>query len=52
LKVSFQGCSEVAGVCYPPTQRTFSLTPSAMEVRPNEVASVSLKNQFRKQVSQ
>ena len=52
VKVTFQGCSEVAGVCYPPTQRTFALTPGAKEVRPNEAAPLSLGAQFRKQVSQ
>ena len=52
VKVMFQGCSEIAGVCYPPTQRTFALAPGAKDVRPNEVAPVSLGSQFRKQVSQ
>lgn len=52
VKLTFQGCSELAGVCYPPTQRTFALSPGARDVRPNEAAPISLGNQFRKQVSQ
>lgn len=52
VKVTFQGCSEIAGVCYPPAQRTFALTAGAQDVRPNEVPAISLGNQFRKQVSQ
>jgi len=51
-KVAFQGCSEIAGVCYPPTLRTFALVPGAADVRPTEASPVSLGNQFRKQVSQ
>lgn len=52
VKVTFQGCSEVAGVCYPPTQRTFALSSGAKDVRPNEAPPISLGNQFKKQVSQ
>jgi thiol:disulfide interchange protein DsbD len=52
VRVTFQGCSEVAGVCYPPTQRTFTLPVGAKGVRPNEARPVSLGNQFKKQVSQ
>lgn len=52
LTLTFQGCSAVAGVCYPPTRRTFALAPGKTDVRASELAPVSLKNQFRKQVSQ
>ena len=52
LKLVFQGCSAVAGVCYPPTTRSFSLLPGAVGVRPKEVTAVSLKSQFKPQVSQ
>ena len=52
LTVVFQGCSEVAGVCYPPARRTFALVAGATDVRPREVDSTSLKQQFKKQVSQ
>ncbi len=52
LKLVFQGCSEVAGVCYPPTTRTFALVAGAKEVRAKELATVSLKHQFKPQVSQ
>lgn len=52
LKLVFQGCSEVAGVCYPPTTRTFALVAGAKEVRAKEIAPVNLKHQFKPQVSQ
>lgn len=52
LKLVFQGCSEVAGVCYPPTTRTFALVAGAKEVTAKEIAAVSLKQQFKPQVSQ
>jgi thiol:disulfide interchange protein len=52
LQVTFQGCSEVAGICYPPTQRTFTLAPGLKDVRARELVPVSLKNQFKPQVSQ
>jgi thiol:disulfide interchange protein len=52
LTVVFQGCSEVAGVCYPPARRTFVLVAGAKDVRPRELESTSLKQQFKKQVSQ
>lgn len=52
VKVTYQGCSEIAGVCYPPTQRTFALAAGVRDVRPNEAPPVSLGNLFRKQVSQ
>ena len=52
VKVTYQGCSEIAGVCYPPTQRTFALPADGKDVRPSEAPPISLGNQFRKQVSQ
>jgi thiol:disulfide interchange protein len=52
LKLVFQGCSEVAGVCYPPVLRTFALLSGAKEVRAKELTPVSLKQQFKPQVSQ
>lgn len=52
LKLVFQGCSAVAGVCYPPTTRTFALVAGAKEVSANEIAPVNLKQQFKPQVSQ
>ena len=52
LTLVFQGCSEVAGVCYPPTKRTFTLAAGAKDVRAKELAAVSLKNQFKPLVSQ
>ena len=52
LTLVFQGCSAVAGVCYPPTKRTFSLAAGAKDVRAKDLAAVSLKNQFKPLVSQ
>lgn len=52
LKLVFQGCSEVAGVCYPPATRTFALVAGAKAVPAKEIAPVSLKQQFKPQVSQ
>ena len=52
LTLVFQGCSEVAGVCYPPTKRTFTLTAGAKDVRAKDVSAVSFKNQFKPMVSQ
>lgn len=52
LKLTFQGCSEVAGVCYPPVTRTFVLVPGAKDVRAKEIVPTSLKQQFKSQVSQ
>lgn len=52
LQVTFQGCSEVAGICYPPAQRTFALAPGLIDVHARELVPVSLKNQFKPQVSQ
>lgn len=48
----FQGCSAVAGVCYPPTKRTFTLAAGARDVRSKDLPAVSFKNQFKPQVSQ
>lgn len=52
LKLVFQGCSELAGVCYPPTTRTFALTAGAKDVHAKEITPVNLKQQFKAQVSQ
>ena len=52
LTLVFQGCSAVAGVCYPPTKRTFTLAAGAKDVRAKDVAAVSFKNQFKPLVSQ
>ncbi len=52
LKLVFQGCSEVAGVCYPPTTRTFALAAGAKGVRAKEMTPVNLKQLFKPQVSQ
>ena len=52
LEFVFQGCSEVAGVCYPPAKRVFVLTAGAKYSPPNELQPASLKNQFKPQVSQ
>ena len=52
LTLVFQGCSEIAGVCYPPTRRTFALAAGAKDVRARELAPVNLKQQFKPQVSQ
>jgi len=52
LTLVFQGCSAVAGVCYPPTKRTFSLAAGAKDVRARDVAALSLRNQFKPLVSQ
>ncbi len=52
LELVFQGCSEVAGICYPPTKRLFSLVAGAKNSSPKELQPASLKNQFKPQVSQ
>ena len=52
LKLVYQGCSEEAGVCYPPTTRTFRPAADGKEVAAVEGGSTSFKQQFRKRVSQ
>lgn len=52
LVVMYQGCSELAGVCYPPTRRTFDIKEAGVAVAANEVAKPGLGAQFKKQVSQ
>lgn len=52
LKLVYQGCSEEAGVCYPPTTRTFRPAADGKAVTPVEGGSTSFKQQFRKRVSQ
>ena len=52
LELVFQGCSEVAGICYPPAKRVFALTAGAKNLLPKELQPASLKNLFKPQVSQ
>ena len=52
LTLVFQGCSAVAGVCYPPTKRTFTLAAGAKDVRAKDVTALSFKSQFKPLVSQ
>ncbi len=52
LVVMYQGCSELAGVCYPPTKRTFAIKEAGVEVLAAEVVKPGLGAQFKKQVSQ
>lgn len=52
LSVTYQGCSEVAGVCYPPTRRTFDLVAGATDVAAKESAKPGLGQLFKKNVSQ
>lgn len=52
LELVFQGCSEVAGICYPPAKRVFALTAGAKNLPPKELQRTSLKNLFKPQVSQ
>lgn len=51
LRVLFQGCSELAGICYPPVERKFTLTAGSRDVLPANRETQSLKDLFRKQVS-
>ena len=52
LELVFQGCSEVAGICYPPAKRSFTLLAGAKNSSPKELQPTSLKNLFKAQVSQ
>jgi thiol:disulfide interchange protein len=52
LTVVYQGCSELAGVCYPPTKRTFDVSGVGVEVAANEVVKPGLGSLFKKNVSQ
>jgi thiol:disulfide interchange protein DsbD len=52
LTVVFQGCSALAGVCYPPAKRTFVLPAGAKEVQARELVPINLKQQFMPRVSQ
>jgi thiol:disulfide interchange protein len=51
LVVTFQGCSTIAGVCYPPVRRTFALTQGLRNASPNEVEKPGLSDRFKKRVS-
>jgi thiol:disulfide interchange protein len=48
LVVTYQGCSEIAGVCYPPTRRTFTLSNGAKAVAATEVASSGVSKFLKK----
>jgi thioredoxin:protein disulfide reductase len=50
LVVIYQGCSEIAGVCYPPTRRTFALTNGSQAVAANELSSSPITNILKKSV--
>ncbi len=52
LTVVFQGCSALAGVCYPPARRTFVLAAGAKNVHARELVPINLKQQFMPRVSQ
>jgi thiol:disulfide interchange protein len=52
LEVVFQGCSEVAGICYPPARRVITLASGATDVKPQDAEAPGLKSLFKKQVSQ
>ena len=52
LEVVFQGCSEVAGICYPPTKRVITVASGAKDVKPLDAEAPALKSLFKKQVSQ
>jgi thiol:disulfide interchange protein len=52
ITVMYQGCSELAGVCYPPTKRTFDVKTAGVEVAANEAVKPSLGSLFKKNVSQ
>ena len=52
LELVFQGCSEVAGICYPPAKRSFTLLAGAKNSSSKELQPTSLKNLFKAQVSQ
>ncbi|MBL8311945.1 MAG: protein-disulfide reductase DsbD N-terminal domain-containing protein [Burkholderiales bacterium] len=52
FSIVFQGCSEVAGICYPPAERKFALTAGGRDQLPSNRETQSLKDLFRKQVSQ
>ncbi len=52
LELVFQGCSEVAGICYPPAKRLFTLAAGAKNSPPKGLQPASLKSLFKPQVSQ
>lgn len=52
LEVVFQGCSEVAGICYPPARRVITVASGATDVKPLDAEAPGLKSLFKKQVSQ
>jgi thioredoxin:protein disulfide reductase len=52
FSVRYQGCSEIAGVCYPPITRSFVVRRDAKDVVAVEAQKPGLGSLFRKQVSQ
>jgi thiol:disulfide interchange protein len=48
LVVTYQGCSEIAGVCYPPTRRTFALTNGAQAVAASELGASGVSKFLKK----
>jgi thiol:disulfide interchange protein len=53
IVVTYQGCSELAGVCYPPVKRSFELSAGDANVAAIETAKPSgLGALFKKNVSQ
>jgi thiol:disulfide interchange protein len=52
LVVVYQGCSEIAGVCYPPTRRSFDLSGVGVEIAAKEAEKPVLGSLFKKNVSQ
>jgi thiol:disulfide interchange protein len=52
LTVIYQGCSELAGVCYPPTKRSFELTTGDTRVTPSDAVKPGLGALTKKNVSQ
>jgi thioredoxin:protein disulfide reductase len=52
FSVRYQGCSEIAGVCYPPTTRSFVVRRDHKNVAAVEAQKPGLGALFRKQVSQ
>lgn len=52
LVVTYQGCSELSGVCYPPTRRSFELVAGSRDVMASDAEKPGLGSLLRKNVSQ
>ncbi len=52
VTLTYQGCSELAGVCYPPVKRTFQVPRGGKNIAANEAAKPTLGSIFKKNVSQ